>query len=150
MNPFKHKQIEEFTIADCELYISKYPYGEHQKEVREKLRKLKQNEAKVVEKDKVRQNRQGEAQDGIKVVKKNDKEKNIKTKKDPIKIVFLWVVEILICCALVVVFMYFFVVIFEDIFGFKASSPILKPCGVFVGTSICIPLHNFFKSLREE
>ena len=28
MNPFKHKQIEEFTIADCELYISKYPYGE--------------------------------------------------------------------------------------------------------------------------
>ena len=33
MNPFKHKQIEEFTIADCELYISKYPYGEHLKEL---------------------------------------------------------------------------------------------------------------------
>ena len=41
MNPFKHKQIEEFTIADCELYISKYPYGEHLIEVKRFLKKLK-------------------------------------------------------------------------------------------------------------
>lgn len=40
MNPFKHKQIEEFTVADCELYISKYPYGEHLIEVKRHLKKL--------------------------------------------------------------------------------------------------------------
>lgn len=44
MNPFKHKQLEEFTIADCELYISKYPYGEHELEVKRLLRKLKKQE----------------------------------------------------------------------------------------------------------
>lgn len=41
MNPFKHKQLEEFTIADCELYISRYPYGEHVFEVKRLLRELK-------------------------------------------------------------------------------------------------------------
>lgn len=41
MNPFKHKQLEEFTIADCELYISKYPYGEHLIEVEKRLRNLR-------------------------------------------------------------------------------------------------------------
>lgn len=40
MNPFKYKQIEEFTIADCELYISKYPYGEHLIEVKRHLKEL--------------------------------------------------------------------------------------------------------------
>lgn len=40
MNPFKHKQIEEFTIADCELYISKYPYGEHLLDVKRHLKTL--------------------------------------------------------------------------------------------------------------
>lgn len=41
MNPFKHKQLEEFTIADCELYISKYPYGEHVIDVKRHLRNLR-------------------------------------------------------------------------------------------------------------
>lgn len=41
MNPFKQKKLEEFTIADCELYISKYPYGEHLLEVKCLLRELK-------------------------------------------------------------------------------------------------------------
>lgn len=40
MNPFKHKQLEEFTIADCELYISKYPYGEHLLDVKRHLKIL--------------------------------------------------------------------------------------------------------------
>lgn len=34
MNPFKHKQLEEFTIEDCESYINRYPYGEHTVEVK--------------------------------------------------------------------------------------------------------------------
>lgn len=46
MNPFKHKQLEEFTIADCELYISKYPYGEHVADVKTHMRKLL-NEQKI-------------------------------------------------------------------------------------------------------
>lgn len=45
MNPFKYKQLEEFTITDCELYISKYPYGEHVVEVKRLLRKLKKQKA---------------------------------------------------------------------------------------------------------
>lgn len=40
MNPFKHKQLKEFTVADCELYISKYPYGEHLIEVKRHLKEL--------------------------------------------------------------------------------------------------------------
>lgn len=45
MNPFKHKQLEEFTIEDCELYIGKYPYGEHIFEVKRLLRELKKKMA---------------------------------------------------------------------------------------------------------
>ena len=41
MNPFKEKSLDTFTIADCELYISRYPYGEHILEVKAHLRKLK-------------------------------------------------------------------------------------------------------------
>lgn len=41
MNPFKIKAFEEFTIADCEMYLNCYPYGEHSVEVKEKLRHLK-------------------------------------------------------------------------------------------------------------
>ena len=51
MNPFKHKQIEEFTIADCELYISKYPYGEHLIEVKRFLKKLKKQNASQVKEE---------------------------------------------------------------------------------------------------
>lgn len=44
MNPFSHKQLEEFSIADCELYISKYPYGEHVFKVKDRLRNLKKQQ----------------------------------------------------------------------------------------------------------
>lgn len=45
MNPFKHKRLDEFTIEDCELYISRYPYGEHTIEVKRLLKELKKQEA---------------------------------------------------------------------------------------------------------
>lgn len=45
MNPFKYKQLDEFTIEDCELYISRYPYGEHTIEVKRLLKELKKQEA---------------------------------------------------------------------------------------------------------
>lgn len=51
MNPFKHKQLKEFTIADCELYISKYPYGEHLAEVKRLLNELRKQEATQVKTD---------------------------------------------------------------------------------------------------
>lgn len=53
MNPFKHKQLEEFTIADCELYISRYPYGEHTIEVRRFLKELKKQNASQVKEENV-------------------------------------------------------------------------------------------------
>lgn len=45
MNPFKFKQLDEFTIEDCELYISRYPYGEHTIEVKRLLKELKKQKA---------------------------------------------------------------------------------------------------------
>lgn len=42
MNPFKHKQLEEFSIEDCELYINKYPYGEHINDVKRRKNKIKE------------------------------------------------------------------------------------------------------------
>ena len=45
MNPFKHKQLEEFTIEDCESYINRYPYGEHTIEVKQLLKELKKQKA---------------------------------------------------------------------------------------------------------
>lgn len=41
MNPFKQKQLDEFTITDCEQYIAHYPYGEHIIEVKRHLKQLK-------------------------------------------------------------------------------------------------------------
>lgn len=43
MNPFKYKNLEEFTIDDCESYISRYPYGEKIAAVKRQLRILKKN-----------------------------------------------------------------------------------------------------------
>ena len=42
MNPFKHKQLDEFTITDCEQYIAHYPYGERIVDVKRKLKQLKE------------------------------------------------------------------------------------------------------------
>lgn len=42
MNPFKQKQLDEFTITDCEQYIAHYPYGEHIVEVKKQLKQLKE------------------------------------------------------------------------------------------------------------
>lgn len=48
MNPFKHKQLEEFTIEDCESYINRYPYGEHTVEVKRLLKELKKQKASQI------------------------------------------------------------------------------------------------------
>lgn len=46
-NPFKTKKLVEFTIADCESYLSLYPYGEHYLEVQERLEGLKSSKIAV-------------------------------------------------------------------------------------------------------
>ena len=48
MNPFKEKSLEDFTIADCESYINRYPYGEHILEVKAHHRKLNSALAKII------------------------------------------------------------------------------------------------------
>ncbi len=56
-NPFKIKNLEEFTIVDCETYLASYPYGEHYSEVNKRLRDLKRGKIKlpeVVEKQEVK------------------------------------------------------------------------------------------------
>lgn len=51
MNPFKHKQLEEFTIEDCESYINRYPYGEHAVEVKRFLKELKKRNVSQVKEE---------------------------------------------------------------------------------------------------
>lgn len=53
MNPFKHKQLEEFTIEDCESYINRYPYGEHTVEVKLFLKELKKRNVSQVKEENV-------------------------------------------------------------------------------------------------
>ncbi|MCQ2053145.1 MAG: hypothetical protein MJZ03_04340 [archaeon] len=40
-NPFKEKELKDFTIEDCETYLNNYEYGEHESEVKNRLRDLK-------------------------------------------------------------------------------------------------------------
>ena len=95
MNPFKYKQLEEFTIADCELYISKYPYGEHIIDVQGHLRNITKphqdelketnnlTEAKKVSQPKSELKRNLE--NGESTINK------IKTSDDVIKTIFAWI-----------------------------------------------------------
>lgn len=53
MNPFTHKQLEEFTIEDCESYINRYPYGEHTVEVKHFLKELKKRNVSQVKEENV-------------------------------------------------------------------------------------------------
>ena len=53
MNPFKHKQLEEFTIEDCESYINRYPYGEQTVEVKRLLKELKKRNVSQVKEENV-------------------------------------------------------------------------------------------------
>ena len=95
MNPFKYKQLEEFTIADCELYINRYPYGEHIIDVQEHLRNLAkahQNESKetnnLTETKKVSQLKtelKRNLENGESTINK------IKTSDDVIKTIFAWI-----------------------------------------------------------
>ena len=97
MNPFKHKQLEEFTIADCELYIGKYPYGEHAFEVKRLLRELKKKKAEhpSVTNGKGNQQTEKPRETKSKTIKSsNDSPKQTKEKrssKDVAKTIFAWI-----------------------------------------------------------
>ena len=47
MNPFKIKTLDDFTIADCEAYLNRYPYGEHSIEVKTRMKGLAKGVIKV-------------------------------------------------------------------------------------------------------
>ena len=97
MNPFKHKQLEEFTIADCELYISRYPYGEHVFEVKRLLRELKKKKAEHPSVTNGKGNLQTEKPRETKsktIKSSNDSPKQTKEKsssKDVVKTIFAWI-----------------------------------------------------------
>lgn len=92
MNPFKQKQLEEFTIADCELYISKYPYGEHLLEVKHLLRELKkQKEVQSVTINIENQKKADKPQEIKSITKKAYSHKSNNKTKDIAKTVFAWI-----------------------------------------------------------
>ena len=43
-NPFDEKKLEDFTIEDCETYLSDFAFCEHDLEVRQRLQELKREE----------------------------------------------------------------------------------------------------------
>lgn len=53
MNPFKTKTLDDFTIADCEAYLNRYPYGEHSTEVKNRIKGLAKGVIKVAQKDSI-------------------------------------------------------------------------------------------------
>lgn len=95
MNPFKHKQIEEFTIADCELYISKYPYGEHLIEVKRHLKELaKAQQAKPKEgTNKTETKKISKSQNEVKRDSRNviSSAAQTNTSNDVVKTIFAWI-----------------------------------------------------------
>lgn len=97
MNPFKHKQLEEFTIEDCELYISKYPYGEHVFEVKHLLRELKKKKSEQPSITNKKANKQEEKPIEAKsktITSSNTYPKQATEKsssKDVVKTIFVWI-----------------------------------------------------------
>lgn len=97
MNPFKHKQLEEFTIEDCELYIEKYPYGEHSLEVKRLLRELKKQKAeqpKVANGEDKHQAKKTRETKNITTKSFNDSPnytKKTDQSKDVVKTIFTWI-----------------------------------------------------------
>ena len=51
MNPFKIKTLDDFTIADCEAYLNRYPYGEHSIDVKNRMKGLAKGVIKVAQKE---------------------------------------------------------------------------------------------------
>ena len=107
MNPFKQKQLEEFTIADCELYISKYPYGEHVLEVKRTLRELKKQKRHQSETANINNHKQSDKPQEIEI--KNEARKTYSNKQKPtiqiknetsssdiVKTIFTWIGTIVV------------------------------------------------------
>lgn len=158
MNPFKNKQLKDFTIADCELYISKYPYGEHCHEVKKHLRELKKTNS---------DNKQEEPNTENQVLKEQKKHtKKIEQPAEEInkepepktslsERIVLWVIEIIVLISfyLIIVFRVLnpvceFIVELIGV-NLKNNSALMYQFSRLVGLGIIFPIHNFFKSLRE-
>lgn len=95
MNPFKHKQIEEFTIADCELYISKYPYGEHLLDVKRHLKtlaKAQQNKPNDNNKQKeTKKKSKPQSENKISTEQATHSTTQTNTSNDVVKTIFAWI-----------------------------------------------------------
>lgn len=97
MNPFKFKQLDEFTIEDCELYISRYPYGEHAIEVKRLLKELKKQKAEqpIVANKKVKPQPEEPRETKRKTEKLSNRElkqtKDTNSSDDVVKTIFAWI-----------------------------------------------------------
>ena len=73
--------MEDFTIADCESYINRYPYGEHILEVKAHHRKLNSAPPKKVDNKK-----KEKKSEPVQVIQKKPQEKtSIKNEKQSLK-----------------------------------------------------------------
>lgn len=93
-NPFNYKQLKEFTIADCEFYINKYPYGEHVLEVKRLLRELKKSQPKAANR-KVDQQTEKSKETKSKTIESSYKsgkaQKGTDSSEDIAKTIFAWI-----------------------------------------------------------
>lgn len=95
MNPFKHKQLEEFTVADCELYIRKYPYGEHLLDVKRHLKTLtKAQQSKPSDNNKPKETKKKskpQSENKISTEHAAHSTTQTNTSNDVVKTIFAWI-----------------------------------------------------------
>lgn len=154
MNPFKNKRLEDFTISDCELYLKKYPYGEHCHEVKRHLRNLKRPIVKPnTENSRIERKEKHYTKTTEQHIEEISEEPKSKTGLSE-KIV-LWVIEIIVCISI-----YFIIVSYvinpvcefiKELIGYniRNNGALIYNIGRIIGLSIIFPIHEFFKSQRK-
>lgn len=136
MNPFKHKQLEEFTISDCELYINKYPYGEHLLDVKRHLKTLtkvqqnKPSDNNILKENKEESELQSENKISTEHVVHSSTKSN--TSNDVVRTIFSWI------CIIVVVLIVgsIIITILNEILPYnwwKKFRYIIFPAGLALG-----------------
>lgn len=154
MNPFENKRLEDFTISDCELYIKKYPYGEHCHEVKRHLRNLKRpivkpnTENSRIERKEKHYTKTTEQH--IEEISEEPKSKTGLSEK-----IGLWVLEILVFISIYLIFVLFVInpvcEFLEELIGYNImnNGAFINNIGKIIGVSIIFPIHEFFKSQRK-
>lgn len=103
-NPFKTKKLNDFTIEDCETYLDEYPYGEHEFEVKKRLKRLKNDNIEpphIIEEETVYQSLEPETledcditledDDTLSVQETTDNQENSEPEKSVVSTILYWI-----------------------------------------------------------